>query len=145
MRTWVAVAIVGWTLLAWGGRIGLLVGGEGLGSWVRIGGSITIGLVAAATLVFHSLDSARPAVLVVFAVFTVALWVRSLVVNWAGSGSLPFNLVHTVLALGFFALAFWAVVVAGEPATSGGDSIATPDEAHGQQQAESETARLTEG
>jgi hypothetical protein len=40
--------------------------------------------------------------------FTVILWVRSLIVNWAGDGTLPFKLVHTVLAIGFFALAVWA-------------------------------------
>jgi hypothetical protein len=45
-------------------------------------------------------------------VFTVVLWIRSLIVSWAGDGSLPFKMVHTVLALGFFALALWAFTYA---------------------------------
>lgn len=145
MKTWLAVAIVVWTLLAWGGRIGLLVGGEGFGSWLRIGGSILIGLFTAATLVFAGLESIRRPTLVVFALFTMVLWARSMYVNWTGSGSLPFKLVHTVLAIGFFGLAFWAFSIARTPAPAGGDAISSPDEAHGQQQAESEETRLPEG
>jgi hypothetical protein len=56
-----------------------------------------------------ALEGARKPTLIVFAVFTVVLWIRSLIVNWQGEGSLPFKLVHTILALGFFALAWWAV------------------------------------
>ena len=108
MRIALAVAITVWTLAAWGGRIGLLTSGEGIGAWLRIGGSLLIGLFAAATLAFAQLEPARRPVLIVFSVFTVVLWIRSLIVNWAGDGSLPFKVVHTVLALGFFALAWWA-------------------------------------
>lgn len=140
-----ALAITLWTLLAWGGRIGLLVGGEGVGSWVRIGGSIVIGLFAAATLLFPRLEPVRRPTLVIFALFTIILWARSLYVNWAGSGSLPFKLVHTVLAGGFFVLSLWAVTAARTPAATGGDAIPGPDEADGQQQAEGEPAGLPEG
>jgi prepilin signal peptidase PulO-like enzyme (type II secretory pathway) len=122
MRLGLAVAITAWTLAAWGGRIGLLTNGEGIGAWLRIGGSLLIGLLAAAALVFPQLETARRPALMVFAVFTVVLWARSLIVNWVGDGSLPFKLVHTVLALGFFALAWWAFSYA----TSGPEKVANP-------------------
>jgi hypothetical protein len=112
MRVALAVAIVVWTLAAWGGRIGLLTSDESVWSWVRIGGSLLVGLLAAATLVLAPLQDVRRPVLIVFAVFTVVLWVRGLVVNWIGDGSLSFKLVHTVLGLGFFALAWWAWTLA---------------------------------
>lgn len=112
MRLGLAIAIVVWTLAAWGGRIGLLTSEEGWGAWVRIGGSLLVGLFAAATLVIPQLEPARKPALVVFSLFTVVLWTRSLIVNWMGTGSMPFKLVHTVLAIGFFLLAGWAWVVA---------------------------------
>lgn len=115
MRLALAIGITVWTLAAWGGRIGLLTSGEGIGAWVRIGGSLLIGLFAAATLAFPQLESARRPALLVFSVFTVLTWVRSLTVNWIGEGSLPFKLVHTGLALGFFALAWWAYSYAASP------------------------------
>lgn len=103
-----AISIAAWTLIAWGARIGLLTSEESVGAWVRVGGSLVIGIFAAATLVIPQLGSARKPALVLFSVFTVVLWTRSLVVNWGGEGSIGFKLVHTVLALGFFALAVWA-------------------------------------
>lgn len=109
MRVALAIAIGVWTLVAWGGRIGLLTSGEGLGAWLRIGGSLVIGIFATAALLVPNLEPARKPALVVFSVFTVLLWIRSLIVNWMGNGSMPFKLVHTVLALGFFALAWWAL------------------------------------
>lgn len=117
MRVALAFAITVWTLIAWGGRIGLLTSDEGWGSWLRIGGSLLIGLFAAATLVVPRLKPARRPALIVFSMFTVVLWSRSLIVNWAGSGSLPFKLVHTVLAAGFFGLAVWAYLVARRDST----------------------------
>lgn len=107
-----AISITAWTLLAWGGRVGLLTSEEGADAWIRIGGSLLIGLFAAATLVIPQLSTARKPALVVFSIFTALVWVRSLIVNWGGDGTLPFKLVHTVLALGFFALATWAFVAA---------------------------------
>lgn len=114
MKTALAIAITVWTLAAWGGRIGLLTSGEGIGAWIRIGGSLLVGLFAAATLVVPRLESLQRPALLVFSFFTVILWVRSLYVNWVGDGSMAFKMVHTVLALGFFALAAWAFVVANE-------------------------------
>jgi hypothetical protein len=112
MRVALAIAITVLTLVAWGGRIGLLTSGEGLGAWLRIGGSLLVGVFAVATLALPQLEPLRKPALIVFSVFTVVLWIRSLVVNWAGDGSLPFKLVHTILALGFFALAWWAYTFA---------------------------------
>lgn len=112
MTTALAISIAVWTLVAWGGRIGLLNSDEGVGVWVRIGGSLLIGLLAAATLVVPQLESARKPVLIGFSAFTAVLWLRSSIVNWTGDGTLPFKLVHIVLALGFFALAVWAFAVA---------------------------------
>lgn len=111
MRAALAVAIGIWTLAAWGGRIGLLTSGEGWGAWLRIGGSLAVGLLAVLTLTVPALESWRKPVLLTFAVFTIVLWARSLIVTWTGSGSLPFKLVHTVLAVGFFALSWWALSI----------------------------------
>ncbi|MFP3882977.1 MAG: hypothetical protein ACLFRT_00725 [Actinomycetota bacterium] len=126
MRTALAIGIAVWTLVAWGGRIGLLTSGEGMDAWLRIGGSIVIGLFAAATLLVPQLEGARKSALILFAVFTVVLWIRSLVVNWTGDGSMPFKIVHTVLAIGFFALALWAVSFVMSPAESRADSGSVP-------------------
>lgn len=86
----------------------MLASGEGVGAWLRIGGSLAIGLFAAATLAVPQLEGARRPALIFLSVFTVVLWIRSLIVTWVGDGSLPFKMVHTVLALGFFALVWWA-------------------------------------
>jgi uncharacterized membrane protein len=121
MRVALAIAITVWTLVAWGGRIGLLTSGEGIGTWLRIGGSLVIGLFAATALALPQFEPARKPALIVFSVFTVVLWIRSLVVNWAGDGSLPFRLVHTILALGFFALAWWAYTFATSSSETGAE------------------------
>lgn len=108
-QRWIlAAAIVGWTAVAWGGRVGLLVGGEDPWAWVRIGGSFGLAILAGAALVLAPTARWADWTLSVFAGWTVVVWARSLIVNWIGSGSLPFKLVHTVLAAGFFALAWWA-------------------------------------
>ena len=138
MNLLLAVSVVAWTLLAWGGRIGLLTEGEAAAwDWLRIGGSILIGLGAGAALYFLEGGGVRSAILYVFAAWTVVIWGRSMVVNWAGSGSLPFKLVHTALAVGFFVLAWLSV------ASAAGDAIPGPDEADGHQQGDGEAARLT--
>lgn len=139
MKTALAIAIGILTLAAWGGRIGLLTEGEaGVWDWIRIVGSLVIGLAAAVTLLVPAFEAVRDATLILFAVWSVALWGRALIVNWAGSGSLPFKLVHTVLAAAFFALAVWSWSTA-----TGSDPVSGPDEAHGEQQGQSEPAGLT--
>jgi hypothetical protein len=108
-RRWIlAAAIIVWTAVAWGGRIGLLVGGADQWAWVRIGGSIGLGLLAGTALAVAPSSRLTGWFLAVFAGWVVVIWSRSLIVNWVGSGSLPFKLVHTVLAVGFFALAWFA-------------------------------------
>lgn len=106
-----AAAIVGWTLLAWGGRIGLLASGDDWLDIARIGGSVLIGAAAAIVLSSRRFRAVSAPVLYVFVGWTVILWIRSLIVNWAGSGTLAFKLVHTVLAGGFLLLAYlvWPV------------------------------------
>lgn len=112
-RTWLAIAIAAWTLLSWGGRIRLLTDAEqgDLGNWARIGGSLVIGLTAAAVLIWAQGSGVERWSLTVFAVWSVALWLRSLITVWGGTQSLAFKTVHTVLAAGFFALAVLALRV----------------------------------
>lgn len=139
-RRWaLAVVVVVWTLVAWGGRIGLLTGAEEWTSTLRIGGSLLIGLAAAAVLVFPQLAPMARPVLYLFAAWSVVVWTRGLIVNWSGSGSLPFKLVHTVLAIGFYLIAWWAVAAARS------DPVAGPDEGDGEEQGEGEAARLAKG
>ena len=110
-RTVLAIAIAGWTLLTWGGRIRLLTDAEqaDAGNWLRIGGSLLVGAVAVAVLLVAGGGGLERWVLTFFAGWSVVLWVRSLVVVWTGSESVAFKLVHTVLAAGFFALSVLAV------------------------------------
>lgn len=117
MRNWLAVGIAAWTALAWFGRIRLLTAPEQTdpAQWARIGGSILIGLVAAAVLVLVPERGLERWVLTGFAVWSTAIWLRSLVTVWSGDSSLPFQLVHTVLAAGFVALAVLAARIAWSP------------------------------
>ncbi len=112
-RTWLAIAVAAWTLLSWGGRIRLLTDAEqgDLGNWLRIGGSIVIGLGAAAVLLWARGTGLERWILTLFAAWSLALWVRSLITVWGGDQSLAFKIVHTVLALGFFVLAGLALSV----------------------------------
>ncbi len=108
---WVAEGILLWTGVAWGGRIGLLTDGEGWTDLIRIGGSLLLGLATAIALAVPSLRFRSAPLFYLFSIWTAVLWLRSMVVTWTGSGSLPFKLVHTVLAAGFFGLAYlvWKV------------------------------------
>ncbi|CAN5855839.1 hypothetical protein BH23ACT4_BH23ACT4_03570 [soil metagenome] len=103
---WLAAGVLLWTAVAWGGRIGLLTDGEGWTDLLRIGGSLLLGLVTAIALAVPSLRPRSTPLFYLFAIWTAGLWVRSVVVTWTRSGSLPFRLVHTVLAAGFFGLAY---------------------------------------
>ncbi len=103
---WVAAGVLLWTGVAWGGRIGLLTDGEGRTDLIRIGGSLLLGLATAIALAVPSLRPRSAPLFFLFSFWTAVLWLRSMVVTWTGSGSLPFKLVHTVLAAGFFGLAY---------------------------------------
>jgi hypothetical protein len=102
--TRIAAGLLAWTVVAWGGRIGLLTDGVGSADFLRIGGSLLIGLATALALAMPSVRLRALPMYYVFCVWNVVLWGRSLVVNWTGTGSLPFKLVHAVLAIGFFIL-----------------------------------------
>jgi hypothetical protein len=116
-RTWLAIAIAAWTLLSWGGRIRLLTDAEqgDLANWVRIGGSLIVGLAAAAVIFWAQGSGVERWVLTLFAAWSVALWARSLITVWGGDQSLAFKTVHTVLAAGFFVLALLALRVGWAP------------------------------
>ncbi len=120
-------AILAWTLIAWGGRVGLLAVGDDWSDRARIAGSVLVGLVATAALWLGASGRIARWVLYLFAIWTVVVWTRSMLVNWMGSGTIAFKLVHTVLALGFFGLAWWAVSFAR------GNLVSSPDETNGQQ------------
>lgn len=109
-RTVLAVAIAVWSLITWGGRIRLLTDAEqaDAGNWIRIGGSLLVGAAAVAVLLVAQGGVVERWALTVFAVWSVALWVRSLIVVWSGSESAAFKAVHTVLAIGFLVLSYLA-------------------------------------
>ncbi len=118
---WLALAVAGWTLIAWLPRIGILpvVGGWDL---VRISVSILFGLVVAVALI-------KPAPLTApllygFAMWTLVVWTRSLWNNWTLENPLGLRAVHTLLAAGFFYLAWRAL------ATARSDPVARPDQGH---------------
>lgn len=102
-----AVLVAVWTLVSWGGRIGLLTSAELDDPWslVRIAGSLSVGLATAALLALtpHRADWLRWT----FVAWNLVLWARSLVVTWMDPPSVAFRLVHTVLAVGWFLLAWW--------------------------------------
>lgn len=112
-RTVLAVAIAAWTLLTWGGRVRLLTDAEqgDLANWLRIGGSILVGALAVAVLLLAQGSGLERWMLTFFAAWSSVIWLRSLISVWAGSESMAFKLVHTVLAAGFFVLAYLALRV----------------------------------
>ena len=110
-RIWLAIGIMAWTALTWGGRIRLLTDTEQAdpSNWARIGGSILIGLAAAAVLVWMAGGQVERWVLTVFAIWSTVIWLRSLVTVWAGDNSITFKLVHTVLAIAYVVLSYLAL------------------------------------
>lgn len=102
-----AVLVAAWTLVSWGGRIGLLTTPEASDPWtlLRIGGSLGIGLATAGLLAWS--PGRANWLRWMFVAWTVVLWGRSLVVTWIDPPSIAFGLVHTVLAAGWFLLAWW--------------------------------------
>jgi hypothetical protein len=122
-------AILVWTAISWGGRIRLLtdVDAGDLWSWVRIGGSFAIGLVVGLSLILGR--GARP-MAVLFAAWTIPIWARSLFMVWAEPNTIGFRLVHTALAVVWFALALWALRWAlgrsgGDQATGSGSGASS--------------------
>ena len=134
-RRWLAAAILGWTSIAWGGRIMLLAVGDDWFDIFRIGGSFVIGVTTALALWIPQRSSTS--VLYGFSLWTALVWTRSMWVNWTDSGTLGFKLVHTVLAVGFFALAYAVWAVARR------DSVSGPDQGDRDEQGQSETASIT--
>lgn len=112
-RPVLALLIAAWTLLSWGGRIRLLTGAEQAdpGNWIRIGGSLLVGALAAVALLLFPRSVGERWLLTLFAAWTTAIWVRSLVTVWLGEQSPAFKAVHTALALGYLVLAYLAVRV----------------------------------
>jgi hypothetical protein len=100
--------ILAWTLVSWGGRIRLLtdVDANDLWSWARIGGSFVVGVVAGLAMILGK--GGRP-MAVLFAVWTVPIWARSLFTVWTETNTIGFRLVHTALAGVWFGLVAWSV------------------------------------
>lgn len=112
----VAGAIAGWTALTWGGRVNLLTGDEASDpvTWMRVGGSIVVGAVAALAA-WRAADGQRGwvvAALGTYAVWNLMIWGSSMVTTWQGDYTMAFKLVHSVLAGGSLALAGIAAGVA---------------------------------
>lgn len=124
-------AILVWTLVSWGGRIGLLTEPETAdpASWARIAGSLAVGTVASVLLLT---GRRRRLASWVFAAWTGAIWGRSLLVVWTEANTAGFRLVHTALAVVWFALAVLAVRVYGfrrPPAVEAGSGPRSAEEA----------------
>jgi hypothetical protein len=136
-RRWLGAAILAWTLLAWGGRVTLLTVGDDWLDWVRIGGSVVVGVAVGLVLLLSPVGTQLKPWLYGFAGWTAVIWTRSMIVNWAGSGALGFKVVHTVLALGFALLIWWAVAFAR------GNLVSGPDQADREEQRDPEPGRIT--
>jgi len=111
----------GWTLLVWGGRIGLLTGAERVdpASWFRIGGSIAFGiaLVFLGVLMWRTDSPSGWSEPASFAnlIFSLAVWLPSAARIVTGEARAGFKAVHVVLAVTSLALATGAVWAAGRP------------------------------
>lgn len=132
-RFGLGVLILLWTLAVWLPRIWIIPVTPG---WdlARLVLSMLIGMTAALVL-FRPNRATRP-VLLVFGVWTIAVWGRSLWNYWSLDNPLSLRLVHTVLAAGFFYLAWRAF------AATRGDAIANPDQGDRDQQGQGERAAL---
>lgn len=89
--------------------------------WFRIGGSLVVGLSAAVSLWIPAPARIIKPVIYFFIGWTVFIWTRSMMVNWFGSGSIQFKLVHTILAIGFGFLVWWVLAFARRDLVSGPD------------------------
>ena len=128
------VAVVVWSLVVWIPRIGIIPVNN---TWelTRIVGSIGLGLLAGYVL-FRPVRI-RSAALWAFGLWSVAVWTRSLWNYWTLDNPLDLRLVHTVLAAGFFYLAFRAI------ATARRDPVSKPDQSHRDEEREGEPTSLT--
>ncbi len=128
--------ILVWTLAIWVPRIWIqpITGG---GNAARLIGSLMLGLLAVVALVRQRRWSGP--VLWVFAAWSVVLWGRTLWNYWTLDNTPELRVVHTLLAAGFFYLA-WRAVTA-----TGGHPISGPDEGDRHEEGQSEGAALTQG
>lgn len=104
------ITIIGWSLITWGGRIGLLTGAESdqIWTWVRIAGSLVTAFAAGIGLLM-ALGAVRVLV-AVYGALAVVVWGTSLVsVFGDAETTAAFKLVHSVLAVISLALALVAV------------------------------------
>lgn len=108
-------AILGWTAVAWGGRVAILVDtGAGMFDRVRVGVSVLAALAVAVALLTERLVG--PAT-VAYATVTAVVWGRSLVVVLSDpTATTAFRVVHVVLVVVSFALAGAAVITGRAPA-----------------------------
>lgn len=111
------------TVASWGGRIGLL-GDDGASflSWVRIVGSLVVGLSAAAALATGAV--VRP-VASIFVVWTSAVWMTSSISVWAAPNSAGFRVVHSILAVAWLAVAWLTWKALQETVGAGTSSFTT--------------------
>ena len=91
-------AVIGlWAAVTWGGRIGLLAGDETPVAKARIAVSLAVAVAAVAAILSRA-SWMRPAV-GIYSATTLLIWVTSVIsVVGDASSSLPFKLVHLVLA-----------------------------------------------
>jgi hypothetical protein len=116
-----SLVIVVWTLVVWLPRIWIIPVGN---PWelIRIVVSIAVGLGAAFALV-------RPGryanfLLLAFSVWSAGVWGRTLWNYWTLDNPPELRLVHTLLAIGYFYLA-WRVFRTGRERASNALSVAT--------------------
>lgn len=134
MRLAIAVAV--WTAAIWIPRIFIIPVFAGWDA-TRLIGSLALGVLVPFALVRPGWFT-RP-LLVVFAFWSIGVWGRSLWNYWTLENPLGLRLVHSVLAAGFFYLAWRALAAARR------DPIAGPDQGDSDQQGHGERTALSQG
>lgn len=103
-----ALVIAVWTAFTWGGRIGLLTGEESGGAKLRI--AVSLGLAVFAVIGLGSRVAWRRPAVAAYTVGVFVIWGSSMASVMADpTTSVPFRLVHTVLAIGSMGLAGYAL------------------------------------
>lgn len=123
-----------WTLAVWLPRIGIIPV-NGVWEYSRIAVSLILGVGTSLSLVKQG--SFTKPLLYGFAAWSVAVWGRSVWNYWTLDNPLDLRLVHTVLAAGFFYLAWRAFTTARR------DPIAEPDQGDGDEKRDSEAPSLS--